>query len=388
MNNKMPLQIQILTNLDCNLRCTYCYENKTRGTNDIDPMIRFISARYLQAHNDFIDVHGAHTVFNRDVVIDFIGGETLMHPKQLDHLCRYAHTFHNRIGNKGSLTFSISTNGTLIESQDVQDFLLKWKNHISLGFSIDGTKEIHDDCRIDTQGKGSYDRAVAGYNWAKEHLCPYRIGVKATYCHKTIDRYAEGVINLIKLGFTNIAANVIFEETWTKEESIGILTQFNAVTDYLFDNNLEEKVHLFQINHEDLDMRHYKAESGGKYQNHCGTCTHMMCLGFDNKLYGCNRFCTMTKPIPIGELKDGKIKITNQSFIDEVSKQYELWAQECKECPYGTQCPSCSAIPYETESVQEYINSKTQCGFTHAIVAARLYFKYRLLAKENNQNDN
>ena len=386
MNNKMPLQIQILTNLDCNLRCTYCYENKTRGANNCKSMMDFIYARY---NENFFDLLTNGDEINRDVAIDFIGGETLMYPHTLEKLCKYAYYCHALLfANKGSLTFSISTNGTLIERQDVQDFLLKWKNHISLGFSIDGTKEIHDDCRIDTQGKGSYDRAVAGYNWAKEHICPYRIGVKATYCHKTIDRYAEGVINLIKLGFTNIAANVIFEETWTKEESIGILTQFNAVTDYLFDNNLEEKVHLFQINHEDLDMRHYKAESGGKDRNHCGTCTHMMCLGFDNKLYGCNRFCTMTKPIPIGELKDGKIKITNQSFIDEVSEQYELWAQECKECPYGTQCPSCSAIPYETESVQEYINSKTQCGFTHAIVAARLYFKYRLLAKENNQNDN
>ena len=75
-------------------------------------------------------------------------------------------------------------------------------------------------------------------------------------------------------------------------------------------------------------------------------------------------------------------------FIEEVKEQYKLWSQECKKCPYETQCASCSAIPYETDNVQEYINKKTQCGFTHAVVAARLYFKYRLLAKENNQNDN
>ena len=380
MNNKMPLQIQILTNLDCNLRCTYCYENKDRGANNFESMADFIKARYKEA---FFDPIVDDKEINRDIVIDFIGGETLLYPKLLDRLCAFTHRLHYiNHRNKGSLTFSISTNGTLIaERKDIQDFLHKWKNHISLGFSIDGTKEIHDDCRIDTQGKGSYDRAVAGYNWAKEHICPHRIGVKATYCHKTIDRYAEGVINLIKLGFTNIAANVIFEETWTKEEAPKIAEQLNAVTDYLFDNGLEEKVHLFQINHEDLDMRHYKAESGRKDQNHCGTCTHMLCLGFDNKLYGCNRFCTMTKPIPIGELTDSTIKITNQQFIEEVSKQYELWPQECKECPYETQCASCSAIPYETDNVREYINAKTQCGFTHAVVAARLYFKYRLLSK-------
>ena len=313
MNNQMPLQIQILTNLDCNLRCTYCYENKDRGANDYAAMTDFIYARYEENFSDLL-TYGDE--INRDVVIDFIGGETLMYPEMLDELCLYAHWLHySRFYSKGNLTFNISTNGTLIERQEVRDFLLKWKNHISLGFSIDGTKEIHDDCRIDTQGNGSYDRAVAGYEWAKKNLCSHRIGVKATYCHKTIDRYAEGVINLIKLGFTNIAANVIFEETWTKEESPAMASQLNAVTDYLFENGLEEKVRLFQINHEDLDMRHYKAESGTKNQNHCGTCTHMMCLGFDNKLYGCNRFCTMKKPIPIGELTDGTIKITNQQFI-------------------------------------------------------------------------
>ena len=376
MNNKMPLQIQILTNLDCNLRCTYCYENKDRGANRYESMQDFITARYREHKPQDTD---------RDVVIDFIGGETLMYPLMLDRLCTFTHYLHYTIlGNKGNLTFNISTNGTLIERQAVRRFLLKWANHLSLGFSIDGTKEIHDDCRIDTQGKGSYDRAVAGYEWAKKNLCSHRIGVKATYCHKTIDRYAEGVINLIKLGFTNIAANVIFEETWTKEEAPKIAEQLNAVTDYLFENGLEEKVHLFQINHEELDMRHYKAESGSKDQNHCGTCTHMMCLGFDNKLYGCNRFCTMKNPIPIGDLTDRNIKINNQQFIKEVSEQYLLWPQDCKECPYETQCASCSAIPYETENVREYINSKSQCGFTHAVIAARLYFKYRLLAKENN----
>ena len=380
----MPLQIQILTNLDCNLRCTYCYENKDRGANDYTAMTDFIYARYEENFSDLL-TYGDE--INRDVVIDFIGGETLMYPEMLDELCLYAHWLHySRFYSKGNLTFNISTNGTLIERLAVRDFLLKWKNHISLGFSIDGTKEIHDDCRIDTQGNGSYDRAVAGYEWAKKNLCPNRIGVKATYCHKTIDRYAEGVINLIKLGFTNIAANVIFEETWTKEEAPAIASQLNTVTDYIFDNGLEEKVHLFQINHADLDMRHYKAESGTKNQNHCGTCTHMMCLGFDNKLYGCNRFCTMKKPIPIGELTDGTIKITNQQFIEEVKEQYKLWSQECKKCPYETQCASCSAIPYETENVREYISAKTQCGFTHAVVAARLYFKYRLLQKEEKDN--
>ena len=109
-------------------------------------MTDFIYARYEENFSDLL-TYGDE--INRDVVIDFIGGETLMYPEMLDELCLYAHWLHySRFHSKRNLTFNISTNGTLIVRQDVRDFLLKWKNHISLGFSIDGTKEIHDDCRI------------------------------------------------------------------------------------------------------------------------------------------------------------------------------------------------------------------------------------------------
>ena len=373
---QFPLLIQILTNLNCNLACTYCYECKGRGANDVETIKRFIKARYES--NDMHDT-------KREVILEFIGGESLLYPDMLDEVCTYALQLHGERNCTGSLTISISTNGTLIaEDKKVQDFLLKWRPW--LGFSIDGTKDIHDDCRIDRDGNPTYDRAVAGWEWAKEHLCPKRMGVKATYCHKTIDRWAQGVINLIELGFTDIAANVVFEEEWALEEALPIAQQMCKVVDYLFQHQLEDTVNIFQINQKDLDMRHYKAQSGPKGQNHCGTCTHMLCLGFDGLLYGCNRFCTMPSPIPIGHMDGDKIVIDREDFCAEVAKQYELWPDECKRCPYGQQCPSCSAIPYEQDGPEAFFARKPQCGFTHAMVAARLYFKMKLLERDAEKN--
>ena len=298
----------------------------------------------------------------------------------LDEICAYASRLHWSRNCTGPLTINISTNGTLIaENKKVQDFLLKWRPW--LGFSIDGTKAIHDDCRIDTEGRPTYDRAVAGWKWAKERLCPKHMGVKATYCHKTIDRWAQGVINLIELGFTDIAANVVFEEQWTPEEALPIARQMCTVVDYLFQHQLEDKVNIFQINNKELDMRHYTAKSGPKDQNHCGTCTHMLCLGFDSLLYGCNRFCTMPNPIPIGHMDGDKIVVDRGDFCEEIARQYEHWPEECKQCPYGQQCPSCSAIPYEQDGPEAFFARKPQCGFTHAMVAARLYFKMKLLER-------
>lgn len=376
--NKMPLQIQVLTNLNCNLACTYCYENKGRGANSLASMKNFITARYGELE----------TGEDRDVNLDFIGGESLMYPENLDKLCAHAALLHREKDIKGSLYISTSTNSTLIaEDEKVQRFLRKWKP--ALGFSIDGTKALHDQCRITPEGQPSYDRAVAGYKWVRENIPCIYTGVKATYTHATIDQYADGLINLIGLGFTDIAANVVFEELWDKEkDAMRIARQMVKVVDYLFDNNLEDKINIFQINNKDLDMKNYIADTGPKDQNHCGTCTHMRCIGFDDKIYGCNRFCTMKKEMPIGTLRDEKIVISKagEALAEEVSHQYDDWPDECKECPYGKQCPSCSAIPYEQDGPVKFFGRKPQCGFTHALVLARMYFKKRLLETETEQS--
>lgn len=368
-----PLSIQILTNLDCNLACSYCYEKKGRGANNIDDMKAFVRARYAESGIGGTD---------RDVAIDLVGGETLMYPEMLDELLTDAAAAHKEYGCRGAQTAGISTNGTLIaESGRVRDFLLKWRP--SLGFSIDGTKEIHDACRKDATGGPSYDRAVAGLKWALENLCPKRIGVKATYCHKTIGGWGEGVINLIELGFRDIAANVIFEEVWTEEDALGIAAQMFKVVDYMFERGIEEKVNIMQINPGGLDMRHFTPGAArSEESNFCGSCVHMRCLGYDGLVYGCNRFCTMENPIPIGRLENGKIVINRPDFVAEVARQYERWPDECRACAYRRECPSCAAIPYEQDGPEAFYSRKPQCGFTLAMTAARLYFKSKLLIKD------
>ena len=58
------------------------------------------------------------------------------------------------------LKFSICSNGLLYFDQKVQDYFKKYNNWISFTISIDGNKELHDSCRVDCQGNGTYDRAI------------------------------------------------------------------------------------------------------------------------------------------------------------------------------------------------------------------------------------
>jgi sulfatase maturation enzyme AslB (radical SAM superfamily) len=55
---------------------------------------------------------------------------------------------------------SICSNGVLYTTPKVQEFFKRYGHLIHLSVSIDGNKELHDSCRIDLNGNGSYDKAI------------------------------------------------------------------------------------------------------------------------------------------------------------------------------------------------------------------------------------
>lgn len=370
----IPKTYQILTNLDCNLRCKYCYEHsKPHGFNNINYIKDYIRSGIENDKNEQLT----------KMAFEFIGGESFLYPNELTELFEFILDECKQNEILEPPLFMFSTNGTLINEKPVQKLISTYGRYMSVGFSIDGTREIHDTNRIDIHGNGTYDKAIAGYTWAKRHICNYKTSVKATFTHETIDKYYESIINLISIGFVDIAANVIFEEIWTQEDSILIKDQMYRIVDYIFENNLENKIRIQQINPNgsDTDTSFVGIQKEG---NFCGTCQHMRCLGFDNKIYGCHRFATMNKPqYTIGKIENGKILINNQELIDEVSRQYTLWPEDCKVCNLGQMCASCCAAPYENDKVDvvSYYGRKAQCGFTVARAAAMCYYIYRLKQK-------
>lgn len=380
----IPTTYQILTNLDCNLRCKYCFEyKKNRGKNDIKYIKQYIdwciqnTLKYMKANQT-----------NRKCVFDFIGGESLLHPDMLTECIEHVFLRFHENEIPDSPIFSISTNGTLFDDPKVQRLFEKYGRYFAVGFSIDGTKDIHDRNRVDIHGNGTYDRAVKGWKWIQQHVCKHRLSVKATYNHDTIEQYAEGVINLIQLGFTEISANTVFEEDWLLSEVPMIKKQLYQIVDYLFDHDLEKKVGIFKITSlgsDELfndDMLPFMMKSG----NHCGSCTHMRCIGMDNRVYGCHRFATINNPkYQIGHMENSEMILTNQEFVDTICKQYTTWPEDCRKCQVGQTCGSCSAAPYDDECPDpaRYFGRKGQCGFTMAIAAARCYYIYRLQQKNN-----
>jgi len=377
---KGAVTFQVLTNLTCNLDCTYCYEhNKTRGKNDINKIKKYLDIK-------FGEIKGVE----KDVFIEFIGGESFLHPDLMDEVMEYAIGLNKERGNS-KLDFQVSTNGTLLGEPAVRALIKKYWHELHIGVSIDGKKEMHDKNRMYLKGRGgSYDDIIKNLPWLfkNAHVC--NLGVKATFIPDTIDHYAESVIHLFELGFPFVGANFAFEYKYTKEHSIRILRELYKVVDYMMENNLDKTHRLAQLNFEFENILKYNIDyltnmNVERDRNYCGSCLYMSCIGFDDEVYGCNRFCTMDKGKSLFNIND-KEGTFNKTLYNEAVDQWKLWPEECFKCPLKAFCSSCIAIPYEMdENPKVFLDKMNMCGWTFAQHFAKRYYKQRIDEKYKNE---
>lgn len=375
----LPITLQVLTNLSCNLDCTYCYEHKDNVVNDLDRIKTYLYIKFklLKPEEDH-------------VIVDLIGGESFLYPDLCDEIMGYslqlAAKFHKCVW------FSTTTNGTTLKNEKVRNLILKYRDRFSIGISIDGIKENHDTCRIYKDGRGSYDDAVAYLPWLLDNVDKRQLGVKATFTLDTFEKYyADSMIHIHKLGFDELAGNIVFEEIISKDKSHIIFKELKKVIDYILDNELENKVSIMQLG--DLTrIRNYSPspiEGTGEdpNRNWCGTCVHMACLGMDGKIYGCNRFCTMDKPgMELATFTNETVEIVNPELLNTVTSFKRSWKGECDTCFLKAECPTCVAAIFEAPDKDQYVAEKRQCGWTHGLVMARLYFKSKLKEREKYAN--
>ena len=149
--------ITFIVTKDCQLACKYCY---LVGKNESERM----EWKIAKAAIDYILIH--EDDFKDDSVVwDFIGGEPFLEIDLVDKICDYIKTEMFRLNHKwfNSYRFSFSTNGINYDSEKVQRYIEKNREHLSIGITIDGTKRKHDLNRIwkgSGPERGSYDDVV------------------------------------------------------------------------------------------------------------------------------------------------------------------------------------------------------------------------------------
>lgn len=141
----------------CNQQCTYCHASSV-GDND--------NALYdmsIETGKRCVDV--ALKSPSQNLKFEFQGGEPLLNFEAIREIVEYTKKA-NSIQSR-HIDFVVCTNLTKLTEEHLS--FLK-QNKISLSTSLDGPKDIHDQCRKKRSGGGTYDLVIKNLNWASEYL--------------------------------------------------------------------------------------------------------------------------------------------------------------------------------------------------------------------------
>jgi uncharacterized protein len=132
----------------CNLGCSYCYAQQ----GDFGAAAKNMSHEDARRAVELL-VGGADPGARLNIA--FLGGEPLVNRAVLQAATRHAAQLAQARGNP--LTFSITTNGTLLTEADAMFFE---EHAFAVTISMDGPREAHDALRSYKNGRGSFDRIM------------------------------------------------------------------------------------------------------------------------------------------------------------------------------------------------------------------------------------
>ncbi len=173
--------LDIILGLDCNFRCTYCYEGSMKGKfgmadDTAAQLITFVRGLLAQGREK--------------VVVTFYGGEPLLYGRRLKALCRdlqEAAGDHN-----AAFEFSLITNGSLLKPALVEELLPL--GLVSAKVTLDGPPDIHNGCRPFSSGQPSFEVLLANLRACADL---FTVNVGANFSAANHQRFSE-LIDILK----------------------------------------------------------------------------------------------------------------------------------------------------------------------------------------------
>jgi len=170
----------------CNLGCTYCYAQQGEFGGAAKNMA---AARANQAVDLLVNGAAPGARLN----LAFLGGEPLVNRAVLQATTRRAAAL--AVERDLTLTFSITTNGTLLTEGDAAFFE---EFGFAVTVSLDGPRDVHDAQRPYQSGKGSYDRIMENLQPLLSRQRRMQVSARVTVTpanlmlRRTLDQFVAG----------------------------------------------------------------------------------------------------------------------------------------------------------------------------------------------------
>ena len=385
--------ITFIVTKDCQLACKYCY---LVGKNNEERMTWEIAKQAI----DYI-LDNESSFKEESVVWDFIGGEPFLEIDLIDKICDYLKLEMYRRNHHwfNSYRFSFSTNGINYHTEKVQNFIRKNREHLSIGITIDGTRQKHDLNRIwktdemkkgimprHHEERGSYDDVVKNIPlWLEQFL---NAATKVTISSSDIPYIKESVLHLYSLGIHQVNINCVFEDVWKEKDDIQFENQLIQLADAIIEGEYyKDYMCSFFQEHIGKPM-----DSKRDNQNWCGA-GKMLSIDAAGNFYPCTRFAQYSLRCKnawiIGNINDGidSNKLRPFLTLDRCTQS----SQECIDCEVASGCAWCQGENYDAADTPTiYQRATAICKMHKARVRANNYYwnkLYRKLELEGERED-
>lgn len=159
----------------CNLGCTYCYAQQGEFGGPAKNMT-------LETANRAVDLLLSEAGDGGKANLAFLGGEPLVNRAVVHAVTERAAELAER--RSIALSFSITTNGTLLTEADADFF----ENHgFAVTISLDGPRKAHDRLRPYRGGAGSFDRIMRNLQPLLAQQCRMQVSARVTVTPHNLD---------------------------------------------------------------------------------------------------------------------------------------------------------------------------------------------------------
>ncbi len=298
----------------CNMRCQYCFASQ--GNFGQKPAL--MTYEVGQQALDFLVKESCGV---RNLEVDFFGGEPLLNFTVVKELVNYARSIEKQTDK--IFNFTLTTNGLLLD-KEIMDFLIQ--ENISVILSLDGRKEINDQNRLLTTGKGSYEIIVPKFKQivAKNPISYY---IRGTFTRQNLN-FSQDLAHMVDLGFKNLSLEPAVgagDDFAIKAEDLPqVLKEYERLTNKLWAYyQAGQEIHFFHYN---LNLQ--KGPCLAKRQTGCGAGVEYVVITPEGDIYPCHQF--------VGEEEYYMGKVSEMSINSEIKN---IFAQntlvdkaECLKC--------------------------------------------------------
>lgn len=303
----------------CNLRCTYCFVNKTA-----ENMTYKVGAQILKKLLQDVVKKGLE-----ELHIYFAGGECLLEFPKIEKLVHYGNIIAKRIGVR--ISYTLITNGVLVTDKVV---LFVKKNNIGINISLDGLESYNGE-RVFSNGIGSSKYVMSSIQKLLDQKIIFGIKMTVTPNNlKHIPQFVKYCLDRgirLSIGFYNENANAVKENRITDQDKL--ITYLKRALKYWYDNVPSWRYPI--IDYIDPRFPHLRS---------CGVGRWFSVISHKGDIVA----CPFTLDKPLGSLinKNAIDTIKEKSFVS--SKKLIIEEDtECIKCPWKYICAGGCAFIYK-----------------------------------------